>query len=58
MFRTYNNRTLAMETKGFKTLDNFDEEKLVKVLFEETFFLDESRYINVSLTFSNENMSS
>ena len=58
MFRTYNNRTLAMETKGFKTLDNFDEEKIVKVLFEETFFLDESRYINVSLTFSNENMSS
>ena len=47
-----------METKGFKTLDNFDEEKIVKVLFEETFFLDESRYINVSLTFSNENMSS
>ncbi|XP_063677097.1 ankyrin repeat domain-containing protein 27-like [Bolinopsis microptera] len=47
MFRTYNNRTLSTETKGFKTLDNFDEEKVVKVLFEETFFLDESRYINV-----------
>ena len=50
-FRTYNNRVLAVVAKGFKTMDNFDEEKIVKILFEETFFLDESRYINVSLHF-------
>ena len=51
MFRTYNNKTLSMVSKGFKTLDNFDEERIVKILFEETFFIDESRHIQVRFAY-------
>ena len=49
IFHTYNNKKLSVVTGGFKTQDNFDENRVVRILFEETFFIDESNFINVSV---------
>ena len=48
-FHTHNGKSLIAVSAGFQTCTGFPEEKLANVLFEETFFVDEARYINVSL---------
>ena len=48
-FRSLNDRILTATEKGFSTSEDIHgEEKTVKILFEETIFLDESKFVNVS----------
>ena len=47
LFRTLNNKVLNQVNKGFKTADNFEDERVVRILFEETYFLDEHKHFQV-----------